>query len=137
MTVRAPTKPQESIIADIIEEDVQRPPVTRGRWTRDPKVRELVQKVIETAETKKAYRVKLTPEMLKELSHLQMHLRYAVVRKGKLRLHTEVLPNHSIRVYAEKAETHGADPTLVQRVSLRDVPGNDVLPTPTPRRRVG
>ena len=90
---------QASIVVEIIEDDT-RPSGTRGRWALDPRVTEIVQKVIKTAEHGGSVRVKLVDPKL--LEGLAMHARHYVVEKGKFKLRTQKLPDGYIRLYAEK-----------------------------------
>lgn len=89
----------QGIITEVIEETV-RPTSVRGRWSQDETVASFVRKVIESADTGKAYKARISEA--KFLGDIRMHIRHHVTTGGKnLQLHTQALPDGWLRAWAE------------------------------------
>ena len=93
-----------SVIKQIVVEE-HRPQSSRGKYSQDAKVTELVQAVLDTVDTNRSVKAELTD--VEVLNNLAMHLRHHATTKGGLRLHTQHLPDGWLRAWVERVKAVG------------------------------
>ena len=95
---------EHTLVMEIVEEE-QRPQGSRGRYSQDPSVSALVQKVLGTVDTNRCVKARVAEAEL--INKLAMHLRHHATSKGGLRLHTQHLPDGWLRAWVERVKGVG------------------------------